>query len=94
MLSTVLHFSGLAATGDFVRPRIDYHAMAPEMILAAGICVVLLVDLFVEESKRWLTATIAGLFLIGSLIPIVTLALIGDDTRSMFAGRTWSISSA
>ena len=87
MLSTVLHFSGLAATGDFVRPRIDYHAMAPEMILAAGICVVLLVDLFVEESKRWLTATIAGLFLIGSLIPIVTLALIGDDTRSMFDGR-------
>ncbi|MCU1391589.1 MAG: nuoN [Ilumatobacteraceae bacterium] len=82
MLSTVL-----AAAGDFVRPRIDYHALAPEMILAAGICVVLLVDLFISESKRWLTATVAGLFLIGSLIPVVTLAVIGDDTRSLFDGR-------
>jgi len=77
----------LAAAGDFVRPRIDYHALAPELILAAGICVVLMVDLFVADSKRWITATVAGLFLIGSVIPVVTLALIGDNTRSMFGGR-------
>ena len=87
MLSALLHISGLAAAGDFVRPRIDYHALAPELILAVGICVVLIVDLFIEESKRWLTATIAGVFLIGSLVPVVTLAVIGDDTRSMFDGR-------
>ncbi len=77
----------LGAAGDFVRPRIDYHALAPELILSVGICVVLIVDLFVAESKRWITATLAGLFLIGSVIPVVTLALIGDDTRSMFDGR-------
>ena len=29
---------------DFVRPRVDYHALAPEIILAVGICVVLMVD--------------------------------------------------
>jgi len=77
----------LAAAGEFVRPRIDYHALAPELILAVGICVVLIVDLFVSEAKRWITATLSGLFLIGSVIPVVTLALIGDDTRSMFDGR-------
>ncbi len=82
MLSTLL-----AAAGDFVRPRIDYHALAPELILAAGICVVLMVDLFVAEAKRWITATVAGLFLIGSVIPVVTLALSSHSTRSMFDGR-------
>ena len=80
--------AALLAAGDtFSRPRIDYHALAPEIILAAGICIVLLVDLFVAESKKWITATVAGVVLVGSLIPIVTLAVIGDDTRSMFGGR-------
>ena len=50
----------LLAAGDFVTPRIDYHALAPEIVLAAGICVVLLVDLFVDESRRWITSTLAG----------------------------------
>ena len=82
MLATVL-----SAVGDFVRPKIDYHALAPEIILAVGICVVLLVDLFIAESKKWLTATIAGIVLIASVVPLVTLAVIGDDSRSMFDGR-------
>lgn len=82
MLATVL-----SAVGDFARPKIDYHALAPEIILALGICVVLLVDLFIAESKKWLTATIAGIVLIASVVPLVTLAVIGDDTRSMFDGR-------
>jgi NADH-quinone oxidoreductase subunit N len=79
--------ASILAASDFARPRIDYHALAPELILAAGICIVLLVDLFVSESKRWLTATLAGITLIVSLIPVVTLAVIGDDTRSLFGGR-------
>jgi len=82
VLSTVL-----AAVGDFVRPIIDYHALAPELILAAGICVVLVVDLFLPDVKRWMTATIAGFTLIAAVLPLVTLAVIGDDTRSMFGGR-------
>ena len=82
MLATVL-----SAVGDFVRPKIDYHALAPEIILAVGICVVLLVDLFIAESKKWLTATIAGIVLIASVVPLVTLAVIGDDSRSMFDDR-------
>ena len=77
----------LAATADFVAPVIDYHALAPEIILAAGICVVLLVDLFVEESRRWITSTIAGLVLLAAFVPVVTLGVIGDDVRSMFDGR-------
>lgn len=77
----------LGAASGFARPKIDYHALAPEIILSVGICVVLIVDLFISESKKWLTATIAGVVLIASVIPIVTLAVIGDNTRSLFDGR-------
>jgi NADH-quinone oxidoreductase subunit N len=79
--------ASLLAASDFVQPHVDYHAIAPEVVLAAGICVVLLVDLFVSEGKRSMTGTLAGFTLIVSLIPIVTLAVIGSDTRSLFDGR-------
>ena len=68
-------------------PKIDYHALAPEIVLAVGICLVLLVDLFVDESKKWIMATLAGFVLLGAFLPVVTLGVIGDDVRSMFDGR-------
>ena len=82
MIATIL-----SAAADFTAPTIDYHALAPEIILAAGICAVLLVDLFVEERQRWITSTLSGFVLLGALIPVVTLAVMGDDVRSMFDGR-------
>jgi NADH-quinone oxidoreductase subunit N len=72
---------------EFSAPRIDYHALAPEIVLAAGICAVLLIDLFVEERQRWITSTVAGFVMLGAFLPIVTLGVIGDDVRSMFDGR-------
>jgi NADH-quinone oxidoreductase subunit N len=81
-------FTALAVFAqEFSPPRIDYHALAPEIILAAGICAVLLIDLFVEERQRWITSTVSGLVLLGAFLPIVTLGVIGDDVRSMFDGR-------
>jgi NADH-quinone oxidoreductase subunit N len=64
--------------------------MAPEIILAVGICVVLIVDLFVSEQRRWITSTIAGLTLLAAALPLVTLATEGnvaDQARAMFDGR-------
>ena len=77
----------LVAGGGFTPPKVDYHALAPEIILAAGLCVVLIVDLFVSESKKWLTATLAGFSLLAALLPVVTLAVVGSEVRSMFDGR-------
>ena len=74
-----------AALLAFEQPTIDYHALAPEIVLAAGLVVVLLVDLFVDETRKWLVGTLTGLVLLGSLVPIATLALEGD-TRVMFGG--------
>ena len=78
----------LTAAGDFTAPRVDYHALAPEIVLAVGICVVLLVDLFVSEQRRWITGTLAGFFLLGAALPLVTLAVTGGDVRdAVFEGR-------
>ena len=79
--------SFLAIAGDFTPPKVDYHALAPEIVLAAGICVVLIVDLFVSETKKWITAMLAGFSLLAALVPVVTLAVIGSDVRSLFEGR-------
>lgn len=80
-------FSSLLAAADFTAPNVDYHALAPEIILAVGICAVLLVDLFVAENRRWITGTLAGLFMLGAFVPVVTLAVTGSDVRSLFDGR-------
>jgi NADH-quinone oxidoreductase subunit N len=79
--------SSLLAASDFVSPTVDYHALAPEIVLGAGICLVLLVDLFIPESKRWVLATLSGFVLLGALLPVVTLGVIGGDVRSMFDDR-------
>jgi NADH-quinone oxidoreductase subunit N len=77
----------LAQSSDWVSPTIDWHALAPEIILVIGINVVLLIDLSLDDSKKWAIATVTGFVTLAAFIPIVTLALIGDDSRSMFGGR-------
>ena len=79
--------SAVLAVADFTAPTIDYHALAPEIVLAAGICAVLLIDLFVEERQRWITSSVAGFVLLGAFIPVVTVGVIGGDVRQMFDGR-------
>ena len=68
-------------------PTIDWHALAPEIIIVLGINLVLLIDLMLEESKKWAIATVAGFVMLAAFIPVVTLAVVGDDSRSMFDGR-------
>jgi NADH-quinone oxidoreductase subunit N len=77
----------LAQVGDFVAPVIDWHALAPELVLVVGINLVLFIDLWVDESKKWAMATLTGFVLLGAFLPVVTLAVVGDDVRSMFDGR-------
>jgi NADH-quinone oxidoreductase subunit N len=69
----------------FDAPGIDYHAFAPEIVLVATLVVLLLVDLIFEERARWATSTIAGVGLLASVVPVLTLAVDGAD-RSLFDG--------
>jgi len=69
----------------FVRPEVDWHAFAPELVLVGAIVAVLLVDLFTPESSRGVVPQVAGIGLLASLLPVLTLAVDGAD-RAMFGG--------
>ena len=68
-------------------PTIDYHALAPEIVLAVGLTVVLLVDLFTTERNKWLLSVLTGFSLLGAIVPVLTLAVHDNSVRSMFDGR-------
>jgi NADH-quinone oxidoreductase subunit N len=87
VLSTVTSAARLLqdASDDFARPVIDWHGLAPELVLVGTIVVVLVADLFLPEDRKGVLPSLAGLGLLGSAIPVLTLALDGAD-RSMFDG--------
>src|ERR1041384_7410704 len=66
-------------------PNLDYAALAPEIVLSGVIVVVLVLDLFLEDRSRWRTSTVAGIGVLGALVPVLWLAANGHD-RSMFGG--------
>jgi len=78
---------GAAGQGlEFVAPHLDYAALAPEIVLTGVLVVILLVDLFVDETQKYLIPSIAGFGILAAAFPLVVLALQGDDVRSMFGG--------
>ena len=79
--------SSILAQIPWQAPTIDYHAIAPEIVLAAGICLIILVDLFVSESKKWVTSTLTGFVMLTALVPVLTLAVSDNNVRSLFDGR-------
>jgi len=70
---------------SFVAPHVDYHALAPELIIAGTLVVVLLVDL-ASERNRALLGTISGIGLLAAMVPILTLAVDGTD-RLVLSGN-------
>ena len=68
-------------------PVVDYHALAPEIVLAAGLTVVLLVDLFLDDARKWIVSSLAGFTLLGALLPIITLVVSDTPPRVLFDGR-------
>ncbi|MCY4256695.1 MAG: NADH-quinone oxidoreductase subunit N [bacterium] len=78
-------FSFAPSLVGFVRPDIDWHAVAPELTLLGVGAVVTLLDIIFLERGRAYTSAMAGIGLLITLIPIVTLAAQGT-TREMFGG--------
>src|SRR5215510_12505124 len=81
MLATVL----ATAPTPFAKPIIDWHALAPELVVTGVLCLVLVADLFLPEDRKALLPSLAGLGLLGALVPVLTLAVDGAD-RLMFGG--------
>jgi NADH-quinone oxidoreductase subunit N len=76
-----------AQLGEYVSPVVDWHALAPELVLVVGINLVLFIDLYISEERKWAMASLTGFVLLAAFIPVVTLSVVGDDVRSMFDGR-------
>lgn len=73
------------AAAGFKTPHLDYAALSPEIVLTGVLVVVLLLDLVVDETHKYLVTQAAGVGVLVSLIPVIALAVDGAD-RSMFGG--------
>lgn len=80
MLSTI-------ADAVWSAPVIDYHALAPEIVLGCGIVLLLLLDLFVADAKKWMLTPVASFTLLAAFIPVLTLSLSDGGVRTLFDGR-------
>lgn len=64
---------------------IDYWALAPEIILALTLMMVLTAELFLPRSLKYVTAVVAIMGTIMAAFPLIVLG-ISDSTRTMFDG--------
>ena len=66
------------------QPSVDWHALSPELVLAAAACIVLIVDLFLPDDAKWVAMPLAAAGLFGTLAAVVSL--IGQGDRLTLAG--------
>ncbi|QGG93824.1 NADH-quinone oxidoreductase subunit N [Actinomarinicola tropica] len=72
-------------TVAFERPPIDWHAVAPELtLLGVGALLTLLDVVLLERGRKYMPA-LAGIGVLVTLVPILTLAVDGTN-RTMFGG--------
>jgi NADH-quinone oxidoreductase subunit N len=57
-----------------VQPGIDWHALSPDLVLAATACIVLLADLFLPDESKWLAMPLSAAGILGTLAAVVSLA--------------------
>jgi NADH-quinone oxidoreductase subunit N len=69
----------------FEAPTLDYHALAPELVLVGAFVAVFTLDLLGPRFKP-LLATVAGLGLLAAMVPVLTLVVSDEAVRSMFGG--------
>ena len=64
-----------------VLEAVDWHALAPEFVLAAAACIVLVADLFLPREAKWVAMPLAAAGLLGTLAAVVSL--IGEDRTTL-----------
>ncbi|HEX2235465.1 MAG TPA: NADH-quinone oxidoreductase subunit N [Actinomycetota bacterium] len=69
------------------QPSVDWHALAPEIVLTLTACLVLTADLFLPPSARWLAMPLSAAGIVGTAA--ATLSLIGSERTTL--GGTFEI---
>ncbi|MGH2731281.1 MAG: NADH-quinone oxidoreductase subunit N [Actinomycetota bacterium] len=59
------------------QPSIDWHALAPELVLTSAASVVLIADLFLPKEAKWVAMPLAAAGLVGTLAAVVSL--VGEE---------------
>lgn len=57
---------------------VDWHALAPELVLTFAACAVLIVDLFVPDEAKWIAMPLSAAGIFGTLAAVVSLIGTGD----------------
>ncbi|MFN2587361.1 MAG: NADH-quinone oxidoreductase subunit N [Actinomycetota bacterium] len=57
---------------------VDWHALAPELVLTVAACAVLVADLFLPREAKWLAMPLSAAGLVGTLAAVVSLVGQGD----------------
>ena len=60
---------------------VDWHAIAPELVLTAAACIVLIADLFLPDDAKWVAMPLSAAGLFGTLAAVVSL--IGEDRQTL-----------
>jgi NADH-quinone oxidoreductase subunit N len=68
---------------ELSQAAVDWHAIAPELVLTAGACVVLVADAFLPEDAKWIAMPLSAAGILGTLAAI--LSLVGSH-RTTLAG--------
>jgi NADH-quinone oxidoreductase subunit N len=74
---------------ELLQPSVDWHALAPELVLTAAACIVLVADLFVPREVKWLAMPLAAGGLIATLAAVVSL--VGEERVTL--GGTFEVDS-
>jgi NADH-quinone oxidoreductase subunit N len=69
------------------QPSVDWHALAPEIVLTLTACLVLTADLFLSPSARWVAMPLSAAGIVGTAA--ATLSLIGSERTTL--GGTFEI---
>ncbi|MEZ5373623.1 MAG: NADH-quinone oxidoreductase subunit N [Microthrixaceae bacterium] len=76
----------IGRSAEFVSPTIDWHAIAPEVVLAAVALLIVVLDSVMLERAKPLIPGLAGLGFLAALIPVLTLATSSVEVRGTFDG--------
>ncbi len=74
----------LAQAGAGLAADVDWHAISPELVLAAAACIVLVADLFLPHEAKWIAVPLSAAGIVATLAAIVSL--IGQGDRVTLAG--------
>ncbi len=66
---------------EFVQTPVDWHAVAPELVLTAAACIVLVADLFLPREAKWVAMPLSAAGIVATLAAVVSL--VGENRTTL-----------